>query len=145
MRFMMLIYPDKTAEQGTMPDETLIHAMMKYNEDLTKAGVLLALDGLHPSKKGARIRFGGGGKGAVIDGPFAESKEIIGGYWMIQVKSREEAIEWAKRVPTPPGAGEGMIELRQVFEASDFGPEIAEKESALMMEIGKGVAKNAKA
>ena len=98
MRFMMLMYPDKSAEQGAMPDEALIKGMMKYNEELAKAGVLLSLDGLHPSSKGARIRFKGD-KRTVIDGPFTEAKELIGGYWIIQVKSKAEAIEWAKRVP----------------------------------------------
>jgi hypothetical protein len=144
MRFMMLMYPDKSAEQGTMPDEKLIHAMMKYNEDLTKAGVLLSLDGLHPSSKGARIRFKGNEKRTVIDGPFTESKELIGGYWIIQVKSKEEAVEWAKRVPSPESAGEGMIELRQIFEMSDFGPDLVEKEAGLVKEIEAGLAKNAK-
>lgn len=144
MRFMMLMYPDKSAEQGVMPDEKLMHAMMKYNEDLTKAGVLLSLDGLHPTSKGARIKFKGSEKRVVIDGPFTESKELIGGYWILQVKSKAEAVEWAKRVPSPESAGEGMIELRQIFDMEDFGPEFAEKEAALIKTVTEGLDKNAK-
>jgi hypothetical protein len=120
MRFMMLMYPGEKAEKGNLPEKKAIEAMMKYNEELTRAGVLLALDGLQPTSKGARIRFSAG-KPAVTDGPFSEAKELVGGYWMIQVKSREEAIEWASRCPA---SDEEMIELRQVFEASDFPPEI---------------------
>ena len=121
MRFMMIMYPGAKAEQGAMPDEKSIAAMMKYNEELTKAGVLLALDGLHPSSKGARIRFKSG-KPTVTDGPFTEARELIGGYWLIQVKSREEAIEWASRCPASVAE---MIDVRQVVEMSDFdvGPE----------------------
>ncbi|HKP97845.1 MAG TPA: YciI family protein [Fibrobacteria bacterium] len=142
MRFMMLMYPDKSAEQGVMPNEALINAMMKYNEELLKAGVLLSLDGLHPSSKGARIRFSDKtpDKRAVVDGPFTESKELIGGYWILQVKSKAEAVEWAKRVPAPAGAGEGMIELRQIFEPSDFGAEVGEREARFI----EGMADNAK-
>jgi hypothetical protein len=121
MRFMMIVKANKDSEAGVMPDEKLIAAMTKYNEELTKAGVLLDLSGLHPSSKGARIKFSGG-KRTVIDGPFAETKELIAGYWLIQVKSKEEAIEWAKRVPAPHGEGaEGEIEIRQLFELDDFG------------------------
>jgi hypothetical protein len=131
MRFMILMIPgDKKAEAGVLPDEKLVAAMMKYNEDLTKAGVLLALDGLHPSSKGARIRFAGG-KGTVTDGPFTELKEVIGGYWLIQVKSKEEAIEWASRCPAADG---DVLEVRQVFEMSDFpdfGPEVAASEDVV--------------
>jgi hypothetical protein len=116
MRFMMFMYPGKNAESGAMPDPTLMSAMMKYNEELTKAGVLIALDGLHPSAKGARVRFTGG-KPKVIDGPFTEAKELVGGYWMIQVKSKEEAVEWASRAPCPEGE---MIEVRRVFEMAEF-------------------------
>ncbi len=144
MRFMMLMYPDKSAEQGVMPDETLIKGMMKYNEELAKAGVLLSLDGLHPSSKGARIRFKGE-KRIFTDGPFTEAKELIGGYWILQVKSKAEAIEWAKRVPCPESAGEGMIELRQIFEMTDFAPEIAEQEDKLIKDIAARMDKNAKA
>jgi hypothetical protein len=122
MRFMMMIYPSEKAEAGVMPEAELVAAMMKYNEDLAKAGVLLALDGLHPTSKGARVTFRNG-KPEVTDGPFTEGKEVIGGYWLLQVKSKEEAIEWAKRVP-PHDAKK--VELRQVFEMSEF-PEDVQK------------------
>ena len=122
MRFMMLMYPSPQAEAGAMPNAKLVGAMMKYNEELAKAGVLISLDGLHPTSKGARITFPGG-KAKVTDGPFTESKEVLGGYWMIQVKSREEAIEWAKKIP----AGDAkFVEVRQVFEITDF-PEDVQK------------------
>src|SRR5262249_2823068 len=122
MRFMMLMIPKgyEAAVPGTMPDAKAVAAMMKYNEELQKAGVLLALDGLHPPSTGARVSFSGG-KPKVTDGPFAEAKEVIGGYWMIQVKSKEEAVEWAKRCP---GGDNEMIEVRQVQEMSDFTPEV---------------------
>lgn len=123
MRFMLLMIPKgyETAEPGTMPEDVkAIEAMMKYNESLQKAGVLLAVDGLHPPSMGARVTFSGG-KPKVTDGPFAEAKEVLGGYWVIQVKSREEAIEWASRCP----AGDNeIIEVRQVQEVSDFPAEI---------------------
>ena len=121
MRFMMLMYPSEKAEAGALPEPKLFEAMMKYNEELSKAGVLLALDGLQPSAKGARITWDAAGKPTVTDGPFSEVKEVIGGYWMIQVKSREEAIEWAKRVP-PHDARK--VELRQVFEMTDFPADV---------------------
>ena len=122
MRFMMIVKASKDSEAGIMPDEELIAAMTKYNEELTKAGVLLDLSGLQPSAKGARIKFSGG-KRKVVDGPFAETKELIAGYWLIQVKSKEEAIEWAMRVPAPHGEeADGEIELRQLFELDDFAP-----------------------
>jgi hypothetical protein len=121
MRFMMIVKANKDSEAGIMPSEDLLAAMAKYNEELVKAGVLLDGTGLHPSSKGARVRFSGG-KRTVIDGPFAETKELIAGYWLIQVKSKEEAIEWAKRIPAPHGEGnEGEIEIRQLFELEDFG------------------------
>jgi len=122
MRFMMLMIPKgyESAKPGTMPDPKAVAAMMKYNESLQKAGVLLALDGLHPPSMGARVSFAGG-KPKVTDGPFAEAKEVLGGYWMIQVKSREEAIEWAKRCP---GSENETIEIRQVQEMADFSEEI---------------------
>jgi hypothetical protein len=122
MRFMLLMIPKgyETAKPGTMPDPKAVAAMMKYNEELQKAGVLLTLDGLHPPSMGARVTFAGG-KPKVTDGPFAEAKEVLGGYWMIQVKSREEAIEWAKRVP---GSENEMVEVRQVQEFSDFPAEV---------------------
>jgi hypothetical protein len=127
MRFMMLMIPKgyETAKPGTMPDAKAVEAMMKYNESLQKAGVLLALDGLHPPSMGARVSFEGG-KPRVTDGPFAEAKEVVGGYWMIQVKSRDEAIEWAKRCPGSPNE---VIEIRQVQEMSDF-PEDVKKAAA---------------
>jgi len=123
MRFMMLMIPKgyETAAPGTVPDDVArVEAMMKYNESLQKAGVLLALDGLHPPSMGARVSFSGG-KPSVTDGPFAEAKEVLGGYWLIQVKSRDEAIEWAKRCP---GGDNEVIEVRQVQEVADFGPDV---------------------
>jgi len=120
MRFMMLMYPGQKAETGVMPDSKVFEAMMKYNEELAKAGVLLALDGLQPSSKGARVRVTGG-KRTIVDGPFSEAKELIGGYWLIQVRSREEALEWASRVPL---AEDEMVEVRQMFELSDFPAEV---------------------
>jgi hypothetical protein len=122
MRFMMLMIPKgyEKAAAGAMPDHKIVAAMMKYNEALQKAGVLLALDGLHPPAMGARVSFSGG-KPKVSDGPFAEAKEVLGGYWMIQVKSKEEAIEWAKRCP---GSDNEVIEIRQVQEMSDFPADV---------------------
>jgi hypothetical protein len=122
MRFMMLMIPKgyESAAPGTMPDARAVEAMMKYNESLQKAGVLLALDGLHPPSMGARVSFAGG-KAKVVDGPFPEAKEVIGGYWMIQVKSKEEAIEWASRCPGGPNE---VLEIRQVQEMGDFPPEV---------------------
>jgi hypothetical protein len=122
MRFMLLMIPKgyENAKPGTMPDPKAVAAMMKFNESLQKAGVLLALDGLHPPSTGARVTFAGG-KPKVSDGPFAEAKEVLGGYWMIQVKSREEAIEWASRVP---GSENEIVEVRQVQEVADFPPEV---------------------
>jgi hypothetical protein len=117
---MMIVKASKDSEAGIMPSEELLSAMGKYNEELMKAGVLLDLAGLQSSSKGFRIKFSGG-KRTVIDGPFAETKELIAGYWIIQVKSREEAMEWAKRVPAPHPGQEGEIEIRQFFEMDDFG------------------------
>jgi hypothetical protein len=124
MRFMMLVIPKgyENAAPGTVPDAKAVEAMMKYNESLQKAGVLLALDGLHPPSMGARVTFQGG-KPKVIDGPFIEAKEVLGGYWMIQVKSKEEAIEWASRCPM--GDNE-IIEIRQVQEMADFPEDVQE-------------------
>jgi len=122
MRFMMIVKSSPDSEAGKMPNEEILTALAKYNEELMKAGVLVDLGGLHASSKGARIKFSGG-KRTVIDGPFAETKELIGGYWIINVKSKEEAIEWAKRAPAPHGENtEGEIELRQFFELDDFTP-----------------------
>ena len=138
MRFMMLMMPKgyEKAAPGTMPDAEKVAAMMKYNETLQKAGVLLALDGLHPPSTGARVSFPGG-KPKVTDGPFAEAKEVVGGYWMIQVKSREEAIEWASRCP---GSENEVIEVRQVHEFSDFPAEVqkaGQSEPALREQLKK--------
>jgi hypothetical protein len=122
MRFMMIVKASKDSEAGVMPDEKLIAAMTRYNEELTKAGVLVDLAGLQPSSKGARVKFSGG-KRAVIDGPFARTNDLIAGYWLIRVNSKEEAIEWAKRAPAPHGEGmESEIEVRQLFELDDFVP-----------------------
>ncbi len=138
MRFMMIVKANKDSEAGAMPDEKLIAAMTRYNEELAKAGVLLDLSGLQPSSKGARIKFSGG-KRTVVDGPFTETKELIAGYWLIQVKSKAEAIEWAKRVPAPHGEGqEGEIEIRQLFELEDFAPsEAIERARKLEKELAK--------
>jgi hypothetical protein len=120
MRFMLMVKADKNSEAGILPDEQLcLVEMGKYNEEMIKAGVLLAAEGLHPSSKGARVKFSGN-KRTLIDGPFTESKELIAGYWLIQVNSIEEAIEWVKRCPNPTGT-ESEIEIRQVFELADFG------------------------
>jgi hypothetical protein len=138
MRFMMLMYPGAKAESGAIPDEKAIAGMMKFNEELAKAGVLLALDGLHPSSKGARV-VKSGGRRQVIDGPFSEAKELVGGYWLIQVKSKEEAVQWASRCPIEEGE---MIELRQVFEMSEFGSDVAAAEAARVSEIGTRIGEN---
>jgi hypothetical protein len=124
MRFMMLIKANQESEAGVLPSRELVAAMGDYNEEMARAGVLLAGEGLHPSSKGARIQFSGR-KRTVIDGPFAETKELIAGFWLIEVPSLEDAIEWAMRVPDPMGEGQdGQIEIRQVFEAADFPPDI---------------------
>jgi hypothetical protein len=133
MRFMILVKANKDTEAGILPSEQLLTEMGKYNEELVKAGVMLAGEGLQPSSKGARVKFSGK-KRTVVDGPFAEVKELIAGFWLIEVKSKEEAIEWVKRVPNPTGE-ESEIEIRQVFEAEDFGPaltpELREQEARL--------------
>ncbi len=121
MRFMVMVKATPESEAGTMPSQELLTAMGKYNEELVKAGILLAAEGLQPSSRGARVRFSGSRR-TVIDGPFAETKELVAGFWLIQVKSMDEAIEWVKRCPNPM-EGESDIEIRQVFEAEDFGPE----------------------
>jgi len=138
MRFMLLVKADKNSEAGILPTEELLAEMGKYNEELAKAGVLLAGEGLQPSSKGARVRFSGD-KRTVIDGPFTETKELIAGFWLIDVKSKEEAIEWVKRCPNPMPGTEGEIEIRQVFEAEDFGeeftPELREQEERIRSQI----------
>ncbi|MPY73979.1 MAG: YciI family protein [Alphaproteobacteria bacterium] len=138
MRFMMLMIPKgyESAKPGTVPDAKAVEAMMKYNEALQKAGVLLALDGLHPPSMGARVSFAGG-KPKVMDGPFAEAKEVLGGYWMIQVKSRAEAIDWAKRCP---GSENEIVEIRQVQEMEDF-PEDVQKAAAGFSEMQSAAEK----
>jgi len=137
VRFMILIKANKTSEAGVMPDEKLLSDMGKFNEELVEAGVMLAGEGLHPSSKGARVRFSGS-KRTVVDGPFAETKELIAGFWIWKVKSKEEAIEWVKRCPNPTGE-EAEIEIRQIFEAEDFGaeftPELREQEERLRAQI----------
>ncbi|KYF82032.1 dehydrogenase [Sorangium cellulosum] len=137
MRFMILIKATKDSEAGVMPNEQLLTEMGKYNEELVKAGVLVAGDGLHPSAKGARIRFSGD-KRTVIDGPFAETKELIAGYWIWEVKSKEEAIEWVKRCPNPMYE-DSEIEIRQVFTMEDFGPaltpELREQDERLRAQV----------
>jgi hypothetical protein len=130
MRFMILIKADKNSEAGVMPSEQLLADMGKFNEKLVNAGIMLAAEGLHPSSKGARVRFSGS-KRTVIDGPFAETKELIAGFWLWQVKSKEEAIEWVKRIPNPMPGTETEVEIRQVFEADDFGPELTPELRAL--------------
>jgi hypothetical protein len=121
MRFMIIVKATKESEAGVMPSEQLLADMGKYNEELARAGVMLAGEGLQPSSKGARVKFSGK-KRTVVDGPFAETKELIAGFWLLEVRSKEEAIEWVKRAPNPH-EGESEIEIRQVFEAEDFGPE----------------------
>ena len=140
MRFMVMVKATKDSEAGVLPDEKLLTDMGKFNEELVKAGVMLAGEGLQPSSKGARVRFSGT-KRTVIDGPFAETKELVAGYWLWQVKSKEEAIEWVKRCPNPFSNTESEIEIRQVFEAEDFGaeltPELRAQEERLRAEIEK--------
>jgi hypothetical protein len=123
MRVMVIVKATKNSEAGVMPSEKLLTEMGKFNEELVKAGVILAGDGLHPSSKGKRIRFADGKK-SIIDGPFAETKELIAGYWMWQVKSLDEAVEWARRCPDPMPGEESELEIRPVFEAEDFGAEL---------------------
>ncbi|HET8684202.1 MAG TPA: YciI family protein [Micromonosporaceae bacterium] len=139
MRFMVMVRSNQETEAGVMPSEELLAEMGRYNEELAKAGVLLAGEGLHPSSKGARVRFSGRQR-TVIDGPFTEAKELIAGFWLIQVKSKEEAIEWVKRCPNT-FEGESEIEIRQVFEAEDFGPELTpelrEREERLRAELAQ--------
>src|SRR5437762_9703595 len=134
MRFMVLVKATKESEEGVMPDEKILTEMGRFNEELAKAGVMLAGEGLQPSSKGARVRFSGG-KRTVIDGPFTETKELVAGYWLWQVKSKAEAIEWLKRAPFD----ETEVEIRQVFEADDFGaeftPELREQEERLRAQV----------
>ncbi len=139
MRFMILVKANKDSEAGVLPSEELLTAMGKFNEELAKAGVLLAAEGLQPSSKGARVKFSGQ-KRTVIDGPFTETKELIAGFWLWEVKSKEEAIEWVKRCPNPTGE-EAEIEIRQVFETEDFGealtPELKAQQERLRVQTAK--------
>jgi hypothetical protein len=139
MRFMMIVKGNRDSEAGVMPGPEVFEAMGKYNEELVKAGVLLAGEGLHPTSKGFKVKFQEGGKKDVVDGPFTEAKELVAGFWIIDVKSREEAIEWAKRVPFGPGED---LEVRQVFETSDFEgiapPEVLEREEELRRKTASG-------
>src|SRR5437868_8651450 len=139
MKFMVMVKATQDSEAGKMPSQELLAAMGKFNEELVKAGIMLAGEGLHPSSKGARVRFSGN-KRMVIDGPFTETKELVAGFWLWQVKSLDEAIEWVKRCPNPH-PGESEIEIRQVFEAADFGaeftPELREQEERLRAQIEK--------
>jgi hypothetical protein len=139
MRFMVIVKASKNSEAGVMPSTDLLTEMGRYNEELAKAGVLLAGEGLQPSSKGARVKFAGS-KRIVTDGPFAETKELIAGFWLIQVKSKAEAIEWVKRAPNPMPGTESEIEIRQVFEADDFGealtPELKQAEEKLRAQAG---------
>ena len=140
MRFMVIVKATKASEAGEMPSEQMLAEMGRYNEELVKAGVMLAGEGLHPSQKGARVKWDASGRQSVVDGPFAETKELVAGFWLWQCKSFEEALEWAKRCPNPM-PGESEIELRQVFEADDFGeamtPELRAQEDRLREEIEK--------
>ena len=137
MRFMIIVKATKESEAGVMPSEKLLAEMGKYNEELAKAGVMLAGEGLQPTSKGARVKFSGK-KRTVVDGPFAETKELVAGFWLLEVRSKEEAIEWIKRAPNPH-EGESEIEIRQVFEAEDFGaeftPELREQEERVRVRM----------
>jgi len=136
MRVMVMVKANKDTEAGVMPSETLLTEMMKFNEELVKAGIMLAGEGLQPSSRGKRVRFSGT-KRTVVDGPFAEAKELVAGYWIWQVRSIEEAAEWARRIPNPTGE-EGEVEIRPIFEAEDFGkeltPELRQQEERLRAE-----------
>ena len=144
MRFMVIVKADNNSEAGIMPSQKLLEDMNKYNEELVKAGVMLAGEGLHPSSKGARVKFRGDQR-SVTDGPFAETKELIAGFWLFQCKSKEEAIEWVKRCPNPMPGTESEIEIRQVFESDDFGaeltPELRAQEDRIRAQAEKNVDK----
>ena len=142
MRFMVMVKATKESEAGVMPTQKLLTDMGKYNEELVKAGVMLAGEGLHPSSKGVRVRFNGT-KRSVVDGPFAETKELVAGFWIFQVKSLDEAIEWVKRCPNPMPT-ESEIEIRQIFEAEEFGAEFTPELRKQEEKIIKQAAKNAK-
>lgn len=141
MRVMVIIKANKESEAGVMPDAKFLGEMLKYNEELVKAGVMLAGEGLHPSSRAKRVRFSTGAKPIVLDGPFAETKELIAGFWMWRVNSLDEAVEWIKRCPSPDDAPDGEMEIRQVFEMEEFGneltPEVREQEERLRAQIEK--------
>ena len=147
MRFMVIVKASKSSEAGELPSKQLLADMGKFNEEMMQAGVLLAGEGLQPSSKGARVKFAAGKRPMVVDGPFAETKELVAGFWLIQVKSKEEAIEWMKRCPAPMGPGQDAeLEIRQVFEAEDFPseifpPEAAAREQEMRDELQKKAAK----
>jgi hypothetical protein len=143
MRFMVIVKADKRSEAGELPDQKLLAEMGRYNEELVKAGVMLAGEGLQPSAKGARVRFSGSNR-TVIDGPFSETKELIAGFWLFQVKSKEEAIEWVKRAPNPFPGTESEIEIRQVFEADDFGAEFTPELRQQEERVSRQAAENAR-
>ena len=140
MRFMVMVRATRDSEAGVMPEQKLLADMTAFNEELVKAGVMLAGEGLHPSSKGARVKFAGS-KRTVVDGPFAETKELIAGFWVWQVKSKDEAIEWVKRCPNPFTNQDSEIEIRQIFEADDFGaeltPELRAKEERMREELSR--------
>jgi hypothetical protein len=142
MRFMIIVKATKESEAGIMPSEKLLTDMGKFNEELAKAGVMLAGDGLQPSAKGARVLFSGE-KRTVIDGPFAETKELVAGFWLWEVKSKEEAIEWVKRCPNPM-LGDGVIEIRPLYDVEDFGDEFSPEARARAENVAKRIAENAK-
>ena len=144
MRFMVIVKANKDSEAGVLPDEKILADMQKFNEELAKAGVMLAAEGLQASSKGARVRFSGG-KRTVIDGPFAETKELVAGFWLWQVRSMEEAVEWVKRCPSPMPGEESEIEIRPVFEAEDFGAELTPELRAQEDRIRAEAARNQKA
>ena len=141
MRYMVIVKANADSEAGEMPSEQVLTAMGAYNEQLVKAGVMLAGEGLHPSSQGARVRFSPGGRTTVVDGPFAETKELIAGFWILQVKSKEEAVEWARRIPNADDV-ESEVEVRRVFETEDFGdeltPELREQEQRLRAQTSGG-------
>ena len=143
MRFMVIVKADKNSEAGVLPSTEMLEAMGKYNEELVKAGVMLAGEGLQPSSKGARVTFSGS-KRIVTDGPFPETKELIAGFWLWQVRSREEAIEWVKRCPNPMPGTESVIEIGQVFEAEDFGENFTPELQAQEKRLGEQIAANAR-
>ena len=143
MRFMVIVKADKDSEAGVLPSKELLEAMGKYNEELVKAGIMLAAEGLHPSSKGARVKFSGT-KRIVTDGPFTETKELVAGFWLWQCKSKEEAIEWAKRCPNPMPGSEGVLEIRQIFESEDFGAEFTPELREQERRVAEQAAENAR-